>query len=80
MKLGQPLPLSNFVPALNSGSAQTAGEHALALLSEEDAAKRFFVAVMKHDTALFIAEAVDQYSDLCLTGRRQIKMRRARGV
>ena len=27
--------------------AQAAGEHALALLGEEDAAKRFFVAVMK---------------------------------
>ncbi len=60
--------------------AQAAGEHALALLGEEDAAKRFFVAVMKHDAALFIAEAVDQFSELCLTGRRQIKMRRGGGV
>jgi hypothetical protein len=32
--------------------------------------------VMKHDAALFIAEAFDQLSELCLTGRRQIKMRR----
>src|SRR5262249_58362059 len=39
--------------------AQAAGEHALALLGEEDAAKRFFVAVMEHDAALFIAEAID---------------------
>src|SRR5262249_42466518 len=60
--------------------AQAAGEHALALLGEEDAANRFFVPVMKHDAAFLIAEAVDQSSNLCLTGRRQIKMRRGGGV
>jgi hypothetical protein len=60
--------------------AQAAGEHALALLGEEDAAKRFLVAVMKNDAALFIAEAVDQFSELCLTGRPQIKIRRGGGV
>src|SRR5262245_61124185 len=35
---------------------------------------------MKHDAALFIAEAVDQFSELCLTGRRQFKMRRGGGA
>src|SRR5215469_8493642 len=60
--------------------AEAAGEHAFTLLGEEDAAKRLFVAVMKHDAALFAAEAVDKFSELYLTGGRQIKLWRGEGV
>jgi len=60
--------------------AKAAGEHALALLGEEDATKRRLVTVMKHDAALFTAEAIDQFSELCLAKRRQVKLGRRGGV
>ena len=77
MKLGQPVPLSNFVAGREQRQpAQPAGVHARALLIEKHAAERRFGAVLEQHVALVVVEVGDKCVQLLLAGRREVERRR----
>ena len=60
-KLGQPVPDSNLVPALNSGSPQqAAASRCLSLASLTAAAERPLRAVLEQYAALLVVEIGDE--------------------